>query len=450
MRPTARPSAGLLLAGAGSRLLPASIPLRFFGAAATFHLLAWLALLAGSATLPRFAGGLGWTLAGLHLATLGVLAMTAIGASLQLLPVATRQPVGATRLPALLWWLYTPGVAALAIGMGTGASWLLGAGAVAAVSGLAVFAALLARNLAGARGMPAVVAHGWVALAALLATLATGVSLVLANAGLPAPDRGTALALHVALSAYGFMGMLALGLSYILVPMFALSPAPAARPALVSCGLAALALGLAAAAALAPTTAAAALRAGATLAAAVAIAIHLRLMLRALREGMRRELGRSFTMVRVSWALLAASVPAGLAVALDLPLEGAPTLFGLLLVGGWLLGFLFGILQRILPFLASMHKPPGGGPPRTPSSLTDDRPLAVHFWCHFAALGLLGLAVVLDSPPIAAAAAAVGAVGACAFAAFFAVVVLRMRRPPPTRPLIRPLDPGQGASGRRD
>ena len=47
-----------------------------------------------------------------------------------------------------------------------------------------------------------------------------------AYVGVPALDRATALALHVAFAAYGFMGMLALGLSYVLVPMFALSAAP--------------------------------------------------------------------------------------------------------------------------------------------------------------------------------------------------------------------------------
>src|SRR5690606_28326842 len=40
--------AASFLGGAKSRLLPASIPFRFFGAAAIFHVLTWLALLAGS------------------------------------------------------------------------------------------------------------------------------------------------------------------------------------------------------------------------------------------------------------------------------------------------------------------------------------------------------------------------------------------------------------------
>ncbi|HRH88244.1 MAG TPA: hypothetical protein PLO41_15460, partial [Rubrivivax sp.] len=84
---------GTFLAGATSRLLPMSVPFRFFAAATGFHGLAWLALLVAAPDVPRFAGGLGWPLAALHLLTLGVLVMTVLGASLQLLPVATRQAV---------------------------------------------------------------------------------------------------------------------------------------------------------------------------------------------------------------------------------------------------------------------------------------------------------------------------------------------------------------------
>ena len=87
------------LGGAKSRLLPASVPFRFFAAAAAFHLIGWLALGAGAEQVASFRGGLGWPLAALHAVTLGVLVMTAIGASLQLLPVATRQPVLSHRLP---------------------------------------------------------------------------------------------------------------------------------------------------------------------------------------------------------------------------------------------------------------------------------------------------------------------------------------------------------------
>ena len=418
-------AAGAFLGGAASRLLPASIPFRFFGAAVAYHLLAWLALLAGADRFPRFSGGPGWPLAALHLVTLGVLVMTAIGASLQLLPVATRQPVRSTRWPAAIWWLYTPGVAGVALGMGVGAPLLLAVGAVAVALALLAFAALLATNLRGARGMPGVVAHGWAALGCLLVVLATAFSLALGWLGEPPLDRATALALHIAFAAYGFMGLLAFGLSYILVPMFALSAAPDERQSIVSCVFALAALMLAALAAfgVAPLP----LRVVAIAIGNVAVALHLRLMRDALRTGMRRELGRSFTLVRIGWAALVASLAAALAVVLGAPLAGLATLFGLALIGGWLLTFMLGILQRILPFLASMHAAHGSRRPPTPSSLSPQRPLAIHFYCHLAALAGLALAVVADSSIVAALAAGVGALGAAAFAGFFAILLRRMR-----------------------
>jgi hypothetical protein len=419
-------AAGAFLAGASSRLLPVSIPFRFFGAAVAYHLLAWLALLAGIGAAPAFAGGLGWSLAALHLVTLGVLAMAAIGASLQLLPVATRQPVRFRRWPAAIWWLYTPGVAALALGMGTGGTRLLAVGAIAVVIALVAFAVLLADNLCAGRGMPAVVAHGWVAMASLLVTLATALALAGGYLGAPVLDRANALPLHVVFAAYGFMGMLALGLSYVLVPMFALAPAPDERQAFASGALGAIALLVAAVAALgvAPRPlfiAAIAFGSG-------SVALHLRLMRIALRTGMRRALGRSFRLVRIAWALLVASLAAGLAMALQLPIEHLSALFGLTLIAGWLLTFLLGILQRIVPFLASMHAARGKGLPPTPSALTAERPLTMHFLCHLAALALLALAVITDSVLVAAGGAVAGAAGAMAYCWFFLVVLRRMRR----------------------
>jgi hypothetical protein len=162
---------------------------------------------------------------------------------------------------------------------------------------------------------------------------------------------------------------------------------------------------------------------------AVAVALYLRLMSVALKSGMRRELGRSFTLVRIAWALLVASLAAALGVAMDAPVAGMATLFGILLIGGWLLTFLVGILERIVPFLASMHAAPGKRLPPTPSSLTAQRPLSIHFVCHLAALALLALAVVTGSERVASAGALVGSVGAAAFAGFFLIVLRRMSAP---------------------
>src|SRR5574341_1251203 len=146
---------------ARSRLLPMSVPFRFFGAAVAFNALAWAALLAGARDLPSFPGGLGLPFAALHLATLGVLAMAAVGATLQLFPVATRQPVRSIGAAKAVWWLLVPGVAVFTGGAAAYAPRVLAPGGALVVAALAVYAALLARNLWQARGMPVVVAHGW-------------------------------------------------------------------------------------------------------------------------------------------------------------------------------------------------------------------------------------------------------------------------------------------------
>ena len=417
------------LGGAASRLLPPSIPFRFFGAAVVYHVLAWLALLAAAPEWPSFARGLGTSLAALHLVTLGVLAMTAIGASLQLIPVATRQPVASAHAAALIWWLYAPAVGALALGMAFAVPALLAAGAVAVVAALLLFVALLAANLRGARGMPGVVAHGWAALASLLVALAAALALVGNYAGVPSIARTTALSLHVAFAGYGFMGLLAAGVSAILVPMFTLAPSPDARAQLVSCAFAVAGLACAAAAALgvAPVPA----RVVALAFAAVAVALHLALMRRALRDGMRRDLGRSFTLVRVSWGALVASLAAALGVVVDAPIPGLAIVFGVLLVGGWLLTFALAMLQRILPFLASMHGARAGRRAAVPSSFSAQTPLAIHFACHLAALAGLGVAAIGESAAVATLAAAAGTLGAAALLVHYVVLGRRRATPAP-------------------
>ena len=133
--------------------------------------------------------------------------------------------------------------------------------------------------------------------------------------------------------------------------------------------------------------------------------------------------------MQIGWAFLAASLAAGLGVAVDAPFDGMAALFGLLVIAGWLLTFLLGVLQRIVPFLASMHRAPGKRMPPTPSSLTAERPLAIHFTCHLTALALLAGAIIADNPWFAAAGALAGGAGAVAFGSFLATVRRRMSAP---------------------
>lgn len=426
---TARPAQGASFAlGAKGRLLPLSIPMRFFGAAALFQLVAWIGVGAGAAQLPRFAesGGLGAALAALHAVTLGMLAMSAIGASLQLMPVATRQPLHSHALVRALWWLYAPGVAVLVAGMAAARPAWMAAGAVPAIVALALYALLLARNLAGARGtMPGVRAMGWIALASLGVALASAGALVAVWAGAAAWPRQGLLMLHIVFAVFGFMGALALGLSNILVPMFALGAVPAERAQLGIAALLAAALALSVPVALDVWPRRAAL---AAVALGLAAALwHLHTMRAVLRAGMRRELGGSFRLVRLAWALLLATLALAAWWAFDGQrawLAGAVVICA---VAGWLLTFLLGILQRIVPFLVSMHLAGTQLRAPTPSALTHERALTLHRRGHLAALALLAAAIVAERTWLVAGAALAGAGGAVAFGVFFARALRRTR-----------------------
>ena len=134
-----------------SRLLPMSLPFRYFGAAVAFHAAAWALLFAFWRDVPSFEGGLGALFAALHLLTLGVLAMSAIGATLQLLPVATRQPVRALWAVKLVWWLLVPGTLAFCVGAALYRPHLMGLGAMAVVPAPGAFGMLLVSVLMGVR-----------------------------------------------------------------------------------------------------------------------------------------------------------------------------------------------------------------------------------------------------------------------------------------------------------
>jgi hypothetical protein len=426
--PKRAPVGGSFLSGAAGRLLPASVPFRYFGAATVFHLAAWVLLLVTADDWTHWRGGLGWPLAVLHLVTLGTLFASAVGASLQLLPVATRQAVRWPQLPALLWWIYVPGVVLLVAGMGLARPAWLALGATMVIGAALPFALLLGLNLRAARGMGGVVLHGWGAQAALALLLASAAALVALWLGHPLLDRDATRGVHLVAGVFGFMGLLALGLSSVLLPMFSLGRVPDDRQQRLAGSAALLAVALAAAAPLAaPYTLP--LRAAALLAGAAALVLHLRLMRAVLASAMRRDLGIAGRLIIGGWAGLALALLAA-AAALAAPAgSGLGRLFGLAAVAGWLLTFLLGVLQRILPFLAAMHAGQGRRRPPTPSALTLPHVLAWHAAAHALALALLAIGMVLSSTPFVRAAGAVGSAGALAFAAFVAVLLQRTRRP---------------------
>ena len=146
--------AATFLGGAKSRLLPASVPFRFFAAAVIFHGLMWLVLLVDAGDIIGFRGGPGPALAATHLLTLGVLTNTAIGAATQLLPVATRRALAAVWPIKLVFWLTIPGFAILIAGMYLGGPLLMTTGAAIASGGIAAICRASCRQ-SPARGEPA-------------------------------------------------------------------------------------------------------------------------------------------------------------------------------------------------------------------------------------------------------------------------------------------------------
>ncbi|GAA0567446.1 hypothetical protein [Caenispirillum bisanense] len=411
------------LAGAEQRLLHPLVPVAFFGLALVAHLALWGIAVLFPAEVTAV-GGPGPGLAAVHTLTLGVLVTTALGAVLQILPVTTQQ----TAPPPLLGWLVLAAVGGGGVLLVAGFLGflvpLMVAGAGAAVVGLVLFAVLLARLLLRARAsaladtLPAV----WLALVCLLAVVVLGGLLAHDYRLSLLPDHAAAAATHAVLAAYGFMGFLVVGFSHVLVPMLAVAEPPppgSGRPVLA---LAALGLSLAAGGLLLAVPAA--VWAG-MVAGFVAALLHVRLMLRTVAKRMRRKLGLSFVMIRASWALLPLSIVAGALVYAGV-LEPEP--FGVLLLPGWLLTLLLGILQRILPFLASMHTVRTCARPMSANALVWDVPLRLSTVCHPLALGLLLAAVVLALPPLAVAAGVAGAAGAASFLVYGITVARRARR----------------------
>lgn len=412
------------MAGTRSRLIPASIPFSFFGAALVFQVAAWGLLALMADRVPGFTGGLGPVLAALHLVALGVLLMTAMGAALQVLPMVTRRPLRSRRTARALFWVYCPGVVLLTHGMGAGSVAAMEGGGGLCVAAILLFLWLGADNICRMRHLELVTDNLSLAFFCLLSLALAGGALVADFDFGFMPDHAAFSLAHAVIATYGFMGLLALGSSLLLVPLFGV-PAPsddgAGRLAVL---IIAAALLLAAAGGLSGIFWVVVLSAPIGLA---GTALHLWVMRRAMTSRVRPGLRVAFLLVRVGWGCLPLSIALGLLAlfgAADGPL---PALFGFVLIFGWLLSFLTGILQRIMPFLAAMHAPKQGDPIGLADSLTASAPLRLHAWAHVAALLLAGTGIALQSVALVRGGAVCGAAGGLAFLWFAALLGWRWR-----------------------
>ncbi len=219
------PAAGPLLSGlTTSRAASVSLPLRYM---VTGLLFAVFAFGLATAYAQSFVDDVFLTphlLAATHLAALGWLTMIAMGALYQFVPVVLDVPIFSERLGKAQFYLYLAGVLGLAYEMGSGRLQTVAWPAGLLVLAIGMFLYNMVRTLARVERWPLT---GWFILAALTslglvvtAGFVLAVNLIL---GFVPLSQLAFVEAHAHLAALGWLGLLAVGVSYKLTPMFALS-----------------------------------------------------------------------------------------------------------------------------------------------------------------------------------------------------------------------------------
>jgi len=410
---------GTILTGAQDRLLDPTIPYRYFATAFAFHVLLWALIAFNPAAIAEFVGGPGPALAALHGLTLGVLSATALGAAFQMLPVATGVPLRNTVAARLASWLYIPGTAVLVWGMYEGGHVRMAMGGIAVVSGFSVFVVLIGEVLWKAVAFDAARHFGLIAITGLVIAAALGMILIVDDGHGILEDRLGIAGVHMIVAAFGFVGMFAIGFSYVLIPLFALAQGVPISESRAAFGLAVAAV---VTGALGTYNGAMILVAGAAVAGLVGGAIHFRSMWRCLRGGMRKNLGVSLVMIFSGWGFLTIGLCLIVAFTGGWLEERGLRLAMFLVLFGWLLTFLLGVLQRILPFLGAMNATGAGNKPPRPSELAPEPLLRTHAGLHLLAIIVLGLGLALEEVLIVRVGAIAGVISALVFLGFAARV----------------------------
>ncbi|MFP5402854.1 MAG: hypothetical protein ACLGH1_13060 [Gammaproteobacteria bacterium] len=376
---------------------PLSAPLRFFLTAPLFGLVAGLVLLFdGDLLASRWTPG---ALAVVHLFAAGFMLHVMLGALLQILPVVAGAAFPAPlRIAGVTHVLLGLGAAGLAFGLGSGTPFAIIAGAVLLAAGLGLF---LAASLLGlARAAPAQGASRTprdlrLALGALALTTVLGVVLAVAlGQGLALPIAlPTLVDLHAIWAWMGWGGLLLAATSWVVVPMFQITPAypagftrswaPATLVVLVlwSASLIAdigwLKLGLSAL----------------LLALAGGFALQ---TVKLQRNSRRSTPDAPFRAFRLSMIALLGSLVA-LLVSLVHDAPQWPILAGVLVLHGTFAGAISAMLYKIVPFLTWLNLTQARVRAPNMKKLLPDGPIRKQLRLHAAALGALILAVLLPA-----------------------------------------------------
>jgi succinate dehydrogenase hydrophobic anchor subunit len=400
-----------------SRTPPLDVPLRFLLTAPLFGVAA--------AALLAWGGGAGlagrWSplvLAFTHLLSLGFLGMVMVGALFQVFPVVlgTSLP-GGRRVTGLVHVGLTLGATLLAAGLlRPGFAWIM-ATALALLGGaVTLFLVVATLGLARAEASDTLRLAVGAALLALAATLVLGMLLGAGHGGIDLALDRRWTDLHALWGLLGWVGLLVVGLAYEVVPLFQMTPAypdwlrrrlsAVLLVALLlwSLGFAALRLGGPAGWGLALWVGGLGLGLGF----AVFAGVTLRLQIR--RQ--RRDPDLTVWYWRTAMSCLVAGVSVGTSVlALGLPPAWLMVAGALILVG-FGVSAIAGMLYKILPFLVWLHltrtaQAQGLSRRVVPpiKEMIPAGPAWAQYLLHLVGLTLLCAALVRQTDPLARAAA---------------------------------------------
>lgn len=199
-----------------------------FSLVSKYFIAASIALLAVMTAFP-FVGTeaplLAFPVAGfLHVYLLGFIMMVIIGALYQLVPVVLEAPFFTQKGSTLLFYVYAIGAALLSGGMLLEIPALMHAGGGAVYVALSLFAVLLLLSFTGVKRWGLVPLFLLVASIALLAGISFGMVLLVGmTGGAIEVDIVALLIKHAVLSLGGFVTLIVMGVSLVLLPMFSLS-----------------------------------------------------------------------------------------------------------------------------------------------------------------------------------------------------------------------------------
>lgn len=376
---------------------PLAAPFRFFLTAPLFGIAAGLVLLFGDATFSSR-----WNpaaLAVVHLLGAGFMLQVMTGALVQILPVVAGAPI-----PHTLWvarithLLLAAGAASLAFGFGQTQPVVIQTGAALLGSGLVVF---LSAGFIGLSKAPAVAAASRtprdlrLALSGLALTAVLGLTLAAILSGaLTLPLEKTALVNAHAIWAWlGWGGILLAATSWVVVPMFQITPQYPARFTRYWAPATLLGLVLWSALSVSGLNGAATLMTLLLACSAAAFALQ---TLHQQKRSRRSVADPSFRSFRL--AMLAALAGSGAALGAQFSEAGWwPQLASVLIMHGAFVSAMSAMLYKIVPFLSWLHLMQAGLRAPNVKKLLPDAPVRAQLRLHGLTLASLAGAVFVPT-----------------------------------------------------